>query len=99
MSADTINIYIVTSSALTDLGNSVTRKGHQTKWSDVWVGPLSSSRRSDTRATNAGFSMVRCAGEPYGSPFLEAVGPNLCHLAARSWSFFGQFILISRRAA
>ena len=54
------------------------------KISAVEVGPSSVSRRSDARATNAGFSMVRCAGAPLGAPFLEAVRLILRCLATKS---------------
>jgi len=60
---------------------------------------LSVLRRSDTRAIFAGFSMVRCAGEPQGSPFRKAVVQILCHLAARDLHLLGKLNFNLRRAA
>jgi hypothetical protein len=54
------------------------------KISAVRISLLSVSRRSDTRATNAGFFMVRRAGAPLGAPFLEAVRLILRCLATKS---------------
>ena len=61
------------------------------------IGVPSVTRRSDTRAIRAGFSMVRCVGAPSGAPFLVAVTPILRHLATRDWRLSGRLNSNTRR--